>query len=86
MVTQLGESVSSPTLSAALREIVDQHLGTLSLNDLSSGDRDEVVAALSHVLQDRAVAELPADLPSRDSVLAHIADLVTRAERGGSVS
>jgi hypothetical protein len=86
VVAQLAESVSSPALSATLREIVDEHLGALSLNDLSTDDRDEVVAALSHVLQERAAAALPADLPSRDSVLAHIADLVALSERGGFVS
>jgi hypothetical protein len=86
VVAQVADSASSPALSSHLREIVDEHLGALALNDLSSDDRDEVLAALVHGLQDRAAAALPTELPSRDAVLAPIADLVALADQFGSAS
>jgi hypothetical protein len=86
VVAQVADSVSSPALSSRLREILDEHLGALALNDLSFDDRSEVLYALGNGLQDRAAAALPTELPSRDAVLAHIADLVALADRSGPAS
>ena len=83
VVAQVADSVSSPTLSSHLREIVDEHLGALSLNDLSSDDRDEVLAALGRGLHEQAAAALPIELPDRAAVLAHIANLVALADQSG---
>ncbi|GAA1401818.1 hypothetical protein ACFQZ4_47285 [Catellatospora coxensis] len=79
-VEALAEDLDDDAAVATLREIIDDNLGWLGLDDLSPATRAEVLRRIRTELVDRADRELPPALPNRSEAVDLLRDLSRLAE------
>jgi hypothetical protein len=84
-VRYLAEHVSDPTLAGGLREIVDDNLGWLGLDDFGAVAKRELISIITGQLVPAAQAQLPETLADRQSVIALLQELANHtADAPGS--
>ncbi|WP_155375235.1 hypothetical protein [Catellatospora vulcania] len=79
-VEALADDLDDDAAAADLREIVEDNLGWLGLDDLSPAARAEVLRRIKTDLVDRADRELPPTVPNRSEALDLLRDLSRLAE------
>jgi hypothetical protein len=72
----LAKDIGDATAAAHLREIVDDNIGWLSLDDLSAEARTSLLRRIKTELVDTADKTLPAGLENRRAVLDLLRELV----------
>lgn len=77
-VGYLADHAADPNVAESLREIVDEHLGWVGLGEFGPDARANLAAILRDIdsIADRT---LPADIPNRTAVIAHLRELAQKA-------
>ena len=74
----LADRVNDATTRREFAEIVDEHLGWLSLRDRAPGVVADLEDAIRSALVGGAEEQLPVDMPGRDAAIGHIRELADR--------
>jgi hypothetical protein len=77
----LSRDVGDATATNHLREIIDDNIGWLSLDDLPASVRARLLERIKTTLVDAADRTLPSTLTDRDAVLDRLRELVRLAQR-----
>jgi hypothetical protein len=78
-IESLARASADSEFAATLRQIVKENLGWLDMSSLPTVQRSEALSFFSGRLVETAERQLPADLPGRPRVLAHLSELSTLA-------
>lgn len=78
-VEALAKDLSDSTAVASMREIIEDNIGWLGLDDLSPDTRAEVLRRIKTELVDEAEKTLPATIPNRAAAIELLRELAQLA-------
>ncbi|HCT76955.1 MAG TPA: hypothetical protein DGT23_10270 [Micromonosporaceae bacterium] len=78
-VETLAKDLSDSTAVASMREIIEDNIGWLGLDDLSPETRAEVLRRIKTELVDEAEKTLPATIPNRAAAIDLLRELAQLA-------
>ena len=77
-VNHLADNATDPSVAEALRQTISENLTSVGIDDFGPAARAELASILRGIAVS-AERELPADVPNRQGVLAHLRELAAAA-------